>query len=241
MGVRRWIAVVVAALPIAAFPIASVAAQPDDTANIHATLVRVDVFHAAKGKPQPTQANCSDDPTDTHPSSEWALTGWRSAGGTARLNGNTVPAGLGDVRDDFQNAFDVWSQGTGAPGFNVVDGGTVTRQTANRGTDLLFARVSGNAIAVTYTWRWSDGLYESDVVFNKALPWKIFDAEGDGCYETEPSYDLQGIAAHEFGHVYGLDHPSTGRFQTMYAYGYTGETLKRSPEAGDLAGIAELY
>jgi hypothetical protein len=27
----------------------------------------------------------------------------------------------------------------------------------------------------------------------------------------------------------------------MYRYGYTGETSKRSPGAGDLAGISALY
>jgi hypothetical protein len=241
MGVRRWVAAAVA-LPVLAFPVVTVSAQPDDDhGNVHATLVRIDVFHAAKGKPQPAVANCSDDTGTPQSNDEWALTGWQSEGGTARLNTSTVPSGLGDARDDLQSAFNAWSQGAGAPGFSVVNTGTVTRQTANRGTDLLFARVSGNAIAVTYTWRWSDGLYESDVVFNKALPWAILTDDGTGCLEDRPVYDLENIAAHEFGHVHGLDHPSTGRFQTMYSYGYTGETLKRSPAEGDRAGIAANY
>ena len=45
-------------------------------------------------------------------------------------------------------------------------------------------------------------------------------------------YDVANIGTHEAGHVYGLGHPSSARFETMYAYGYSGETLKRSPASG---------
>ena len=235
---RRSIAVVVVMIA-AALPVSGASAQPDDRANVQATLIRVDVFHAAKGKPQPTSANCSDnvEPDTT----EWAPVGWVSAGGTAHLNTSTVPAGLNTAEAALQRAFSAWSTRAGAPAFTVVPDGSVTRQTANRHTDLLFGRVSGSAIAVTYTWRWSDGMMESDTLFNRSLPWADLGAEGDGCYEDRPVYDLENIAAHEFGHIYGLDHPSPGRFQTMYAYGYTGETLKRTPASGDLEGIRALY
>ena len=81
---------------------------------------------------------------------------------------------------------------------------------------------------------------ESDTVFNASLPWAIL-ADGDGCLESAPSYDLGNIATHEFGHIYGLGHPDSGRYETMYMYGYTGETLKRTPGAGDLAGLSAIY
>jgi hypothetical protein len=235
---RRSVAVLVAMVAVA-LPVSGAAAQPDNRADVHATLIRVDVFDAAKGKPQPLRANCSNDGSVS--ATEWALTGWTTAGGVAHLNASTVPAGLSTAATALQSAFSAWSTGTAAPAFTVVSDGLVTRQSANRQTDLLFGRVSGTAIAVTYTWRWSDGMMESDTVFNRSLAWTDLGADGDGCYETEPFYDLQNIAAHEFGHIYGLDHPSPGRFESMYAYGYTGETLKRTPAAGDLAGIAQLY
>jgi hypothetical protein len=234
-----FVAVVLGALALA--PVGAGAGS--DGRNVHATLIDVDVFAPAKGakggQPQPTSANCSN--AGATSATDFAYTGWRSSGGVARLNASTVPSSVPDAPTEMQEAFSAWTVGTGAPAFTVTTGSTVTRQTANRGTDLLFGRVSGGAIAVTYTWRWSDGLIESDVVFNKSLAWRDLGAEGDGCYESQPVYDLQNIATHEFGHVYGLGHPSGGRFESMYRYGYTGETLKRSPGAGDLAGADALY
>src|SRR5688572_31707190 len=99
---RRSIAVLVAMIA-AALPVSGASAQPDDHANVHATLIRVDVFHAAKGKPQPTSANCSDnlEPSST---TEWAPVGWVSAGGIAHLNTSTVPAGLNTAEAALQRA-----------------------------------------------------------------------------------------------------------------------------------------
>lgn len=254
---RRAVVVVVVGLMtsmLAWGPPAS--AAPAEPANVAATLIDVDVFRPGPpafgrgdkgpkdgggkgGKPVPTTANCSNDgPTSA---ADYAFTGWVTAGGTAHLNTSTVPAGLPGAASLLQASFDAWSSGTGAPGFTVVGDGTVTRQEANRQNDLLFGRVSGGSIAVTYTWRWSDGLVESDIVFNRSLAWADLGPAGDGCLEDQPLYDFQGIATHEAGHVYGLSHPDGGRFETMYRYGYTGETLKRTPGAGDLAGIDVLY
>lgn len=110
----------------------------------------------------------------------------------------------------------------------------------------LVAPVSPNQggpwLATTYTWRWNDGTIESDVVFNKGVAWWKAPSEGDGCYETAGAvYDVGNIATHEFGHAYGLDHPTGARFETMYAYGYSGETLKRSLATGDVAGVRANY
>lgn len=202
------------------------------------TLVDVDVLHRSPAPPAPSGANCSNNGPAT---GTYALTGWVvGASQTAHLNTATIPSGLGVTATSSAMAagFNAW---TGVPRITVANDGTITKPTANRSYDLMFGRTSGNSLAVTYTWRWSDGFVESDTIFNNAVPWFHASSEGDGCYETIAKYDVQNIAAHEFGHTYGLDHPSGARFETMYAYGFTGETLKRSPAAGDVAGINAAY
>ena len=50
------------------------------------------------------------------------------------------------------------------------------------------------------------------------------------------------MAAHEFGHSAGMDHPDDScTEETMYAFSDEGETKKRTLNAGDIAGINKLY
>ena len=210
-----------------------------------ATLIDVHAIHAAParhGKPGPSTANCSNDGSSN---GQYTLTGWTvQASQVAHLNAGTIPGGLSQsaVVNALSASFAAWHQADGAaPTISVATDGTTNRQTANHRYDLLWGHTSGSAIAVTYTWMWSDGSIESDTVFNNRLPWFTASSEGDGCYENQPSYDVRNIATHEFGHTYGLGHASSDRFETMYPYGYTGETLKWSPANGDVAGIRSLY
>jgi len=217
--------------------IVGIIAAPASATRPTADLIDVHHVLRAKGGARPTgNANCTNNVTSQE-TNKYALTGWSASGGDAHFNTATVPAGLGSVTSALQASFNAW---TGAPNITVRTDGSVTRYTANRQKDLLFGK-TGSSIATTYTWRWSDGLIESDVVFNSNLAWFQASTESDGCNETIPKYDVRNIATHEMGHVYGLGHPSGARFETMYAYGYTGETLKWSPTAGDRAGITAIY
>jgi hypothetical protein len=225
-----------------------VSAEPNaDHASPRATLVRADIFWPAKGgPPAPATANCTDDDPSAY-GETYALTGWTTEGldGKAHLNVATVPSSVASsATSDLQAAFVAWSGASGAsgaPAFTVVTDGAVRRETANRQVDVLFGRTPGSAIAVTYTWRWSDGKYESDIVLSNRLAWADIADDGTGCNESVVAYDFQGIATHEIGHLYGLGHPAGDRFATMYAYGYTGETLKRTLATSDTNGITTLY
>ena len=251
--------VAVSGLALAGVPTAT-AAPPT------AHLVHVHVFKAADAKggggkggpPAPTTANCSPaQPTGN----EYSTTGYGTAQQTVRFVTAGLPAvktatnpasgpqgnaSTSAISTAMQNSFTAWTNANhGAPTLTVQldNSSTQTRQQADHTDQLLFGRTSGS-IATTYTWVWTDGFIEHDVVFNSKLGWAVIpdtDSSAGGCYPNWPLYDVANIATHEFGHVYGLSHASSDRFETMYTYGYTGETLKRSPGNGDTLGINALY
>ena len=231
----RKLSILLAVLSLVALMLpAAVVARSD-----RARLIDVHVTRAMPARPG-GGANCSNDGTSNN---LYTLTGWVvQSNKTAHLNTSTVPSGLSNVPSAMQAGFDAWrGVEANAPQINVATDGTITKQTANHSYDLMFGRAGGNTIAVTYTWQWNTGEIESDTVFNNRLPWFTASSEGDGCYENQAAYDVRNIATHEFGHTYGLGHPGDDRFETMYAYGFTGETLKWSPENGDDTGISGLY
>ena len=228
---RKLFALAVSLAVLAALPGVSLARSE------HAVLIHVHVTHG-QAKPQAT-SNCSNAGSAN---GAFEVTGWTVQGNkTAHLNSATVPGGFGNVTGQLQASFNAWGQQPGVPDITVLTDGSATRAIANHSYDLLWGHTSGSSIAVTYTWRWSNGEIESDTVFNSRLPWFVAAAEGDGCVEGTAKYDVANIATHEFGHTYGLGHPAGDRWETMYAYGYTGETAKRSLASGDLAGINSRY
>lgn len=213
-------------------------ARPDDVP----TLLMISHTRMEAGPPR-AGANCTNAGAA---SGTYVFTGWKVAGSTtSTFNTSTLPSGLSlsATLSALQSGYSVWSQASPAPSINVATStSSSTKPTANRAYELMFGKAGGTTLAVTYTWRWSDGVVESDTLFNTAVAWANLGSEGDGCYETAGNvYDVGNIATHEFGHTYGLGHPSGARFESMYAYGYSGETLKRSLASGDVAGANALY
>jgi hypothetical protein len=210
----------------------------------HAMLIDVHAIHAVHLAAGPSSgANCSNAGAD---SGIYTTTGWTVPGPqTSTFNTTTLPAGLSlsATVSAFQSAYSAWSAASPAPAISVATSTTsALKPTSNHAYELMFGKTGGTTLAVTYTWKWTDGFVESDTLFNTSFSWANLGAEGDGCYENAGNvYDIQNIGTHEFGHTYGLGHPSGARFETMYAYGYSGETLKRSLASGDKAGINFLY
>jgi hypothetical protein len=71
------------------------------------------------------------------------------------------------------------------------------------------------------------GTAAGDIIFNSTVQWQI----GTG-------FDLQTIAAHEFGHALGLGDESTDSYAEMY-YAYDG--IKTTLDSDDISGIQSLY
>ncbi len=110
--------------------------------------------------------------------------------------------------------------------------------------EIMFGDISNpGAIAVAIVWGIFSGppsvreLVEYDVVFdNVDYIW------GDAT--IDPSLmDFENIATHELGHAAGMADLYTSQCleQTMYGYAVSGETKKRTLEAGDIKGVQELY
>jgi hypothetical protein len=145
-------------------------------------------------------------------------------------------------------AFGTWA---GEAGLIVTpDGDTSTPSVAFDGTNNVFkGPLGGNTIAATYVWydRRTREVAEFDMVFNNNnLTWANLTGDPDtqDCVPGETSFDIQDIAAHEFGHVLGIAHTSpngANNAQTLYPYGQAGELYKRSLADGDKAGVAAKY
>ena len=122
----------------------------------------------------------------------------------------------------------------------VVDGADTANPDGKNEVEFAYLGAT-NTIAQTIVWGIFYGppksreLVEWDAVFNTAYPF------GDATV-NQSVMDYHNIATHEFGHALGLGHPeSTCTEETMYAYAEFGETKKRDLNAGDIAGINELY
>lgn len=102
-----------------------------------------------------------------------------------------------------------------------------------------------NALAITqYVYnRYTRQTVEFDQVYNQNVTWKIFTSTSETPTRTGTAFDLQDVATHEHGHIFGLGdlYYSSDRYLTMYGYAAPGETLKRTLGRGDIAGIQALY
>ena len=158
------------------------------------------------------------------------------------------PAGSGQA---ILNAFAAWEAET--PG-DLFDEAGSSFANANvvigDGVNTYSMRnLGGRALAATFI-TWDDAnnndkidtgetFLEMDVVHNFTVTW----ATDETAANTKGKWwDVQNVAAHEDGHVFGLGHPGDAheedKGQTMYASAPPKETSKRTLEAdGDIPGI----
>lgn len=157
---------------------------------------------------------------------------------------NGVGLGADDITSNLAAGIVAWET---AADFNIFGSGNAgavdgADEDAPDGVnEVLFGDLgSGGTIAVTTTWGVYGGpphfreLTEWDMVFNEQFSWNV-----DG---NPDDMDFLNIATHELGHALGLGHPSDScTEETMYRFAGFGETKKQTLEAGDIAGVNELY
>ena len=89
-----------------------------------------------------------------------------------------------------------------------------------------------------------DIFLEMDVVFNSTVKWAVAPTSVNGKW-----FDVESVAAHEDGHVFGMGHVGNGihtlegdKRQTMYKSVASGETEQRSLETdGDIPGAQDPF
>lgn len=173
----------------------------------------------------------------------WVLNGANTAGLTSDFLLADLGGDIGKWEDagdgTLGNAVSVQMLGDGALTESLLAADTAAPDGQN---EVYWADVSSSgAIAVTIVWGVFAGppsqreLVEWDQVYDDVdFSWSDAGAAG--------MMDFENIATHELGHSVGLGHPEDScTEETMYRYANTGETKKRSLEAGDVAGADTLY
>jgi hypothetical protein len=174
----------------------------------------------------------------------WSPTGyiWPSNTTTYFVNPSFTDPSAGSPSDQvlaIRSGADEWRiEGEGP--FAFTYGGTTTTTTYSRDFEnaVFYAgRDGGGALAVCWYWIQSGNLVEFDIEFY----------DRDGSYNivwaTNPTgsqFDIQGVAAHEFGHALGLDHSNVSG-ATMYPSTGPGNLGPRSIAADDILGYQSLY
>lgn len=92
-------------------------------------------------------------------------------------------------------------------------------------------------------------IVESDIFFNSSFPWSVA-ANGE-----TGRFDLESIALHEIGHLWGLGHSALGETEqlsggrrviasgaVMFPIAFSPANVKlRVPQPDDIAGLSDLY
>lgn len=150
----------------------------------------------------------------------------------AALKWNGVVSTCGTTRsNNSTSAYQGATTGTPQVNANITCGSYDGQSTIGWGK----MSTANYTLAATCTWRVGTVPFDSDQKYNTAYPWNTASA----CSGSK--FDLRGVAAHEFGHSYGLDHATQASQQTMKPESPYCDTEQRALGLGDATGIKSLY
>ena len=215
--------------------------------------VRVFVYRAKgtggrKPAPSPTPVSAPDCTlSDPDSLAQDGITGWHlPTSWKYNLNSGSVPSsvGSGNLSTIATSSFAAWTNAIS--GRVSMTSGASTSATRSRfdGLNIIaWGRTSRSALAVTYTWYYTNTgeVADVDTIMNVSFPWSWGGGSATCAYPN--SYDAQNILTHELGHWMGLDDKYTEEFinNTMYGYGSPREAKKDTLTSGDIAGLLTIY
>ena len=142
--------------------------------------------------------------------------------------------------DVAQQAIDIWNEQLSHVQFATYSG--VGRGDGNDHNEVFFSpdiyghRFGEQVLAVTSTWRIGSERVEGDTIFNSTIEWDSY----RGPIVDYFTIDLRRVAAHEFGHTLGLDHPDQAR-QVVVALMNSVISDLDTIATDDIHGVRALY
>lgn len=127
-----------------------------------------------------------------------------------------------------------------APNITVGAGGSVLCGNTDGQNVIGWSNIPGGTLGVTCTWSYGSGqAVESDMLYDSGVAWYTGNTAPAGCWNQ---FSLRGVATHEFGHAFGLDHsPGDSCNLTMYPSTGPCNDGARSFGLGDVEGLESIY
>jgi hypothetical protein len=97
------------------------------------------------------------------------------------------------------------------------------------------------ALTVSYANESTGQIGESDVIFNSKYTFEVFPGNMSADATCNGHYDVQDVATHETGHIYGLGEDLTDTTTTMFVHSSPCEIHKRTLSTSDVQSMTALY
>ena len=147
------------------------------------------------------------------------------------------------------NAFAAWdTAGLGLPKASFTISSTKGSVAQDGVSRIVYAPITvagmedALAITIAYADPGTGEVKEADIVFNSKYPFAVLETEENGSVEDcKGRYDLQNVATHEAGHVYGLGEDREDQTTTMFITSEKCEVHKRALTKTDQTVMTSLY